>query len=234
MTAGLFDQYLVLSDEETQRKFKEAKTQAEFNNIFHTTDDRDVSGTASHHSLGTGHTQACAGDHDHNGRNSRVLSNSSNMLPVSDTNSVSVTGLVNTTFAHPTAQPCDITWKAPPSGLGLLVWSGSVDGNWAAQAARSIWCVPFVTSGAVPGSGSDPLIMDGGGLSSNNDDRAVTWATDKAAAGLFGQGGRRGQSLLAGMTPGSDYSARLRFRLNSATSFDYNVNYQYLSFIPLL
>jgi hypothetical protein len=234
MSAGLFDQYLILSDEETHRKFKEAKTQAEFNNIFHTSDDRDTAKNASHHSLGAGQTQAAPGSHTHDGRESVVLGFSKNMAPVSAVNTNQVTGLVNTTYAGPTGQNCDLTWKAPPSGIGIFIWAADVDGVWAAQAARSVWFTAFISVGAVPGSGSDANIMDGGGQPSNSDNQAVTWATDKAAAGTFGQGGRRGISLLVGMTPGADYSSRLRCRCNSATSFSFNVNYQYSSFIPLL
>lgn len=40
---------------------------------FHANCDADSSVTAQHHTLGTGHNQACAGDHNHNGKNSRKI-----------------------------------------------------------------------------------------------------------------------------------------------------------------
>jgi hypothetical protein len=41
-------------------------------NILHTKSDKDSSQTAQHHSLGISHDQASAGDHTHNGVNSKL------------------------------------------------------------------------------------------------------------------------------------------------------------------
>lgn len=42
-------------------------------NLFHTRSDADTAQTAKHHSLGIKHDQASAGDHKHDGKNSRHL-----------------------------------------------------------------------------------------------------------------------------------------------------------------
>ena len=40
---------------------------------FHSNSDLDASTTAQHHTLGQGHNQAAAGDHNHNGKNSKRI-----------------------------------------------------------------------------------------------------------------------------------------------------------------
>jgi hypothetical protein len=40
---------------------------------FHANSDLDSSTSAQHHSLGIGHNQSCAGDHTHNGKNSKRI-----------------------------------------------------------------------------------------------------------------------------------------------------------------
>lgn len=39
----------------------------------HTNSDVDSSVTAQHHTLGIAHNQACGGDHNHNGKNSKRI-----------------------------------------------------------------------------------------------------------------------------------------------------------------
>lgn len=42
-------------------------------NKFHFNSDVDTAVTAQHHTLGISHNQACGGDHNHNGKNSKKI-----------------------------------------------------------------------------------------------------------------------------------------------------------------
>lgn len=42
-------------------------------NLFHSRSDVDSKSTAQHHTLGNGHNQASAGDHNHDGKSTRKI-----------------------------------------------------------------------------------------------------------------------------------------------------------------
>jgi hypothetical protein len=202
-------------------------------NRFHTYDDRDTP-QGSHHTLGKGQFQASPGPHTHDGKNSLLLSSDTTMLPITDINATDVSALVNTTYATP-SQICGLTFKAPPSGKGLIVCHVRLDFNFsgASPLSRSVRTCPVLRDGASIGSGTDPNLADDGTQALPNDDITTgAIVTHPTGTGALGAPPCHGVVPVEGLIPGNDYNIFIQTKCNSATTFNYDILYQMIGWRP--
>jgi len=140
----------------------------------------------------------------------------------------------NTAYAAP-ANSVGLTFKAPPSGRGLVTWRGRADANFSAaagvQIGRSVWCAPQLRNGASIGAGTDPNLLEA--VASPTDDIAAGWGEFATGPVVIGMPPVTGIAHVSGLTFNNDYNLQLRWRCNSATTFTYDILHQMIGFTPL-
>jgi hypothetical protein len=164
----------------------------------------------------------------------RFKTSSTNMQAKFDVNGNDVNALVNTAYATPTGQLCGVSFVGPPSGRGLITWHMRADFNFSGAAAlnRSVRACAVLRNGSTIGAGTDPSLAEG--QTTPNDDYGSGHAiTHPTGTGAIGGPAQHGSFHVEGLTPGNSYNAFLQAKCNSATTFNYDVLYQKIGWIPL-
>jgi hypothetical protein len=172
--------------------------------------------------------------HQGTNKGSGFLSDSTAMLDKFDVDGTDVNAQTNTAYAAP-ATSVGFAFVAPPSGRGLVTWRGRMDFNFAAaagtQIGRSVWVAPQLRNGSIVGAGTDPTLLEG--FTSPNDDIAAGVGEFATGTVVIAMPPVNGIAHVSGLTAGNDYNLQLRWRCNSATTFNFDILYQMIGWTPL-
>jgi len=118
----------------------------------------------------------------------------------------------------------------------LITWRARADFNFTTgagvQVGRSVWASPQLRNGSTIGAGTDPGLADGA-FTTPNDDIASGSGLFATGAVVLGVPPHNGIVHVSGLTFDNDYNIQLRWRCNSASTFNFDIIYQMIAWTPL-